>query len=107
MGDKESLQKNTPANRGVAKKGRTTPLDFEGLKSSFEAFVNLSICLSKSSTHPTIEKRVYNTKKRGLQPEKSGGGPASACENFFHFVENLSTKNRFWGTTKPESPHEY
>ena len=40
-----------------------------------------SMKLPETSALPTTGKRVENAKKRGFQPEKSGGSPASTHKN--------------------------
>ena len=104
--------KTSPAAcRGGSKKGRTTPLDFEGLKLSLEGFVNLSMKLPETSTLPTTEKRVVNAKKRSSQPEKSGENSAYAHKKslFCYFLEKASMENHFGfcALKSPQNPHEY
>ena len=53
------------ACRGGPKKGRTSPLDFEGLKSPLEVFVNLSISRPETSTLPITGKKAVKRKKAG------------------------------------------
>ena len=53
--------------------------------------------------HLSRYKSIVKTKKWGLQPEKSGGNPASAHEKplIRHFVEKASMKNHFhFGASK-------
>ena len=86
------------ASRSGSKKGRTTPLYFEGLKfTRFGGFVNLSMKLPETSTLPTTGKRVVNAKKRSFQPEKSGENSAYAHKKswFCHFWEKASMENHF------------
>ena len=51
---------------GGSKKGRTAPLYLEGLKlARFGGFVNLSMKLPETSTHPTTGKKGVKRKKAG------------------------------------------
>ena len=64
----------------VPKKGRTTPLYFEGLKLAHLGLssIYLYIC-RKLLQFRGRGKRVVNAKKRSSQPEKSGENSAQLC----------------------------
>ena len=66
-----------PASRSGSKKGRTTPLCFEGLKVTHLGLSSIYLYnCRKLLQFRQREKRVVNAKKRGLRPEKSDGSPA-------------------------------
>ena len=95
----ESLRKTSPAAcRGGSKKGRTTPLCFEGLKVTHFGISSIYLYnCRKLLQFRGREKRVVNAKKRGLRPEFSGGSPASAHKKSLccHFMEKASMENHF------------
>ena len=75
----ESGKPPRPFSRSGSKKGRTTPLYFEGLKLTHLGLssIYLYIC-RKLLQFRQREKRVVNAKKRSSQPEKSGENSALA-----------------------------
>ena len=87
-----------PASRSGSKKGRTTPLYFEGLKLTHLGLpsIYLYIC-RKLLQFRQRGKRVVNAKKRSSQPEKSGENSAYAHKKslFCYFLEKASMENHF------------
>lgn len=72
-------QESAPAGQpGCSKKGRTPPLDLEGLE--FARFGVRQSIYETAGNFCTSDngKKGGKRKKRGFQPEKSGGSPAAA-----------------------------
>lgn len=96
-GGKAENRPGLPAE-AVSKKGRTTPLYFEGLKFARLGLpsIYLYIC-RKLLQFRQREKRVVNAKKRSSQPEKSGENSAYAHKKslFCYFLEKASMENHF------------
>ena len=63
--------------------------------------------LPETSALPTTEKRVENVKKRGFQPEKSGGSPAAADLAAVYWLDIYGKTFAGFCPQKPENPHEY
>ena len=65
-----------------------------------------SMKLPETFALPTTGKRVENVKKRGFQPEKSGGSPASTHKKplICPFWEKASMENHFefWALKGPK-----
>ena len=68
---------------------------------------DLSMKLPETSALPTTGKRVENTKKRGFQPEKSGGSPAAADLAAVYWLDIYGKTFAGFCPQKPENPHEY
>lgn len=84
-------QESAPAGQpGCSKKGRTTPLDLEGLEfARFGVRQSIYETAGNFCTSDNGKKGGKRKKKRGFQPEKSGGSPASTHKK----TSNLP----FWG----------
>lgn len=63
--------------------------------------------LPETSVLPTTGKRVENVKKRGFQPEKSGGSPAAADSAAVYWLDIYGKTFAGFCSQKPENPHEY
>ena len=63
--------------------------------------------LPETSALPTTGKRVENVKKRGFQPEKSGGSPAAADLAAVYWLDIYGKTFAGFCPQKPENPHEY
>lgn len=96
-GGKAENRPGLPAE-AVSKKGRTTPLYFEGLKFARLGFrQSIYDPAGNFYTSDNGEKRVVNAKKRSSQPEKSGENSAYAHKKslFCYFLEKASMENHF------------
>lgn len=68
---------------------------------------DLSMKLPETSALPTAEKKLENAKKRGFQPEKSGGSPAAADLAAVYWLDIYGKTFAGFCPQKPENPHEY
>ena len=66
-----------------------------------------SMKLPETFALPTTGKRVENAKKRGFQPEKSGGSPAAADLAAVYWLDIYGKTFAGFCPQKPENPHEY